>query len=493
MALPPAPADAPPVSGRPDLPPVPLDPEAVGHDRAGQIETRGIDVVPEAERHGSARELFVVWAASNINYLYLVLGGTLVLLGLTAWQAMLVVVAGNLFWALIGFLSVSGARSGTPSSVVTRTMFGVRGNRVNVAVVGWLICIAYEAINLSIGALAGFALVEQLGLPAGTVMKLAIVAATAVVTLAISVYGHATIVRASGWFTSVLLLCMVVLAVCVVRHADLSFVPPGAPHGAGVLAAAFTGLTIIASGPLSWGTSADYARYLPSTTSARAVTGWTALGGFLPSVLLGGVGVLAATSVDMTDPQTSLGQLLPRWFYPIFLLVIVLGSITNNVLTAYSSGLQLQAVGIRASRARTVLLDGVVGVALAGYALFVSNFIDTLSGVLELSVVLLAPSIAIYATDAALRGNRYDGPELHDETPGSRFWYRRGVNPAGACAQVLGSAAAVLCVHSTAFTGPVASALGGTDLSTVVGPLVAALVYATLMTSRVNRSPEVTP
>ncbi|MDT7562363.1 MAG: nucleobase:cation symporter, family, partial [Pseudonocardiales bacterium] len=72
---------------------------APGQDRAGQIETRGIDFVPDTERHGRARELFVVWAASNINYLYLVLGGTLVLLGLNAWQAMLVVVAGNLFWA----------------------------------------------------------------------------------------------------------------------------------------------------------------------------------------------------------------------------------------------------------------------------------------------------------------------------------------------------------------------------------------------------------
>jgi cytosine/uracil/thiamine/allantoin permease len=122
-----------------------------------------------------------------------------------------------------------------------------------------------------------------------------------------------------------------------------------------------------------------------------------------------------------------------------------------------------------------------MGVALTGYALFVSNFIDTLSSVLELSVVLLAPSIAIYATDIVLRRNRYDGPELHDESPGSRFWYRHGVNWAGVSAQLLGSAAALLCVNSTAFTGPVAAALGGADLSTIVGPGVAVAVYATVM------------
>ena len=38
-----------------------------------------------------------------------------------------------------------------------------------------------------------------------------------------------------------------------------------------------------------------------------------------------------------------------------------------------------------------------------------------------------------------------DGRDLHDETPGSRFWYWRGVSPAGATAMILGTAAAMLC------------------------------------------------
>ena len=65
----------------------------------------------------------------------------------------------------------------------------------------------------------------------------------------------------------------------------------------------------------------------------------------------------------MTDPQTTLAAILPGWFYPVFLLAIVFGSITNNVLTVYSSGLCLQAVGIPLSRSITVLFDGVLGVA----------------------------------------------------------------------------------------------------------------------------------
>ena len=51
-------------------------------DRPGQVEVHGIDFIPEAERHGRARELFAVWAASNITYLYIVVGGAMILLGL---------------------------------------------------------------------------------------------------------------------------------------------------------------------------------------------------------------------------------------------------------------------------------------------------------------------------------------------------------------------------------------------------------------------------
>jgi len=458
-------------------------------DRAGRIETHGIDYVPDSERHGAARSLFVVWAASNVTYLYIVLGGTMVLLGLDVWQSLAVVVAGNLFWALVGWLSISGPSSGTPSEVVTRAMFGVRGNRVFNVVLGWGVGVAYEAINLSIGALAGFALIARWGGAASTPVKVLVVLGTALVTFTISVYGHATIVRLSGWFTWILLACTVVLGYDVLRHAHWGYQAPAASavHGPALWAVAAAGFTIIASSPLSWGTGADYARYLPADASWRAVAGWTALGGFLPAVLLSGLGVLAGTAVDMTDPQTSLQSLLPGWFSPVFLLVIVVGSITNNVLTAYSTGLALQAVGIPWRRSVTVVFDAVVAIGITGYALFISDFLDTLNNILALTVAFLGPALAIYGIDILLRRNRYHGLDLHDETPQSRFWYWRGVNPAGATAMIAGTAAALLCVNTSVLVGPVARALDGADLSSLVGPVVGAGLYVAL-TARSRRA-----
>jgi purine-cytosine permease-like protein len=190
--------------------------------------------------------------------------------------------------------------------------------------------------------------------------------------------------------------------------------------------------------------------------------------------------MLAGTAVDMNDPQNAFRTIVPAWFYPGFLLLIAASSVTNNVLNAYSSGLSLQAMGVRTGRTTTVLWDGAIAVALTIYALVISNFLETLSAVLSLSVSLLGPSLAIFGTDLLRRRNRYDGHELLDETPKGPFWFDRGVRWAGVIAQSSGTAAALLCVNTAVLVGPVATWLGGADLSTILGPLVGAGVYAVM-------------
>jgi hypothetical protein len=38
-------------------------------DRVGAIEVRGIQVIPESDRHGEPRKLFFVWMTSNVTVL----------------------------------------------------------------------------------------------------------------------------------------------------------------------------------------------------------------------------------------------------------------------------------------------------------------------------------------------------------------------------------------------------------------------------------------
>ncbi|MFJ8810866.1 purine-cytosine permease family protein [Streptomyces sp. NPDC102490] len=454
-------------------------PPRTASDRASRVEAHGIDHIPEHERHGRPRQLFSVWAAANVNYLNLVTGGALVLMGLTPWQALAVIVVGNLFWLLTGLLSVSGPAAGAPSEVITRAMYGVRGNRVNNAIVGWLISVCYFALNLAAAATAAFALVDMTGITVNTGVKVVVVIVVAALTLTIGVYGHAMIMKLYLPITLTLTAAFAVVAVGVLGHADFSYVPAQPLTGHELWAVLVAGVTLIGSGPLSYTTSADFSRYLPRTTSAKAIVGWTALGGFLPGVVVCFLGALAATAVDMTDPQAGLRQILPGWFGPVLLLALVLGTVAINALTAYSAGLALQAVGIRIRRSRSVLADGTAAVALTLYGLLVSDFLDTVSNVLQLTVVLLGPAMAVYATDIALRRNRYDGRALMDETRDGPFWYTAGVNPAGALALAGGVVVAALSVD-TLYAGPVARALGGIDLSLPAGMVVASALYAVL-------------
>ncbi|WP_308407575.1 hypothetical protein [Streptomyces olivochromogenes] len=78
--------------------------------------------------------------------------------------------------------------------------------------------------------------------------------------------------------------------------------------------------------------------------------------------------------------------------------------------------------------------------------------------------------------DIVLRRNRYDGLALMNESPSGPFWYTGGVNRAGAA----GVTAGALCVN-TVYTGPVAAALDGIDLSLPAGMIVAATVYGITM------------
>jgi purine-cytosine permease-like protein len=128
-----------------------------------------------------------------------------------------------------------------------------------------------------------------------------------------------------------------------------------------------------------------------------------------------------------------------------------------------------------------------VGVSICLYALFISNFIDALNNMLTLSVALLGPSLAIYAADILVRRNHYDGVALNDETPGSKYWFSHGFNEAGVTALVVGTGVAVLCVNTPVFVGPISNLLDGADISSLVGPALAAGIY-TAMTLRSRRT-----
>lgn len=463
---------------------MPTNSEAADGNKRGAssslVEVHGIDFIPHEERHGRPFDLFWVWMGSNVNYLSFTFGGLLILIGLSVWEAIIVTLLGNLWWIAVGWLSVSGPASGTPSVTVMRSMFGIRGNRVFGAGQGLVIGLFYEVINITVATFATLALFELVGFPipphAGWILLLAI----AFLSYILSVYGYDAIVKASPYLSATLAIAFIVLGFFVIGSADFTFTPE--PLGTkDHWAALLLGYAIVASGPLSWGTGADYSRYLPENTSKTAVAWWTALGGLIPTLFISIIGILAATAIDMTDPQLTIQEIVPPWFTPIFLGIVIIGCITNNAVVAYSAGLSAQGLGIKAPRVLMVLITAVIATGASYWLTFLSpGFLDTMEYALELTVTVLGPLIAIYSVDIILRRNRYNGIALNDERPGSPFWYSNGWFWPGVIAQIVGTTAAVLMANTTLYMGPIAQALGGADLSAIVAPILAAALYALL-------------
>ncbi|GAA1496816.1 purine-cytosine permease family protein [Paeniglutamicibacter kerguelensis] len=463
-------------------------------NRAGHIETRGLDFIPGPERLGRPFELFWVWMGGSVNYLSFAFGGLLILIGLSVWEAVVVTIIGNLWWIAVGWLSVSGPASGTPSVTVMRAMFGIRGNRVFGAGQGLVIGLFYEVINIVVATFASLALLDVLGLPVPAGIEWVVLLVVAFLSFVLSIYGHATIVTASPYFSAALAVAFVALAVFVMQAADFSYEPTE-------LAAAerwptlLLGYAIVSSGPLSWGTGADYSRYLPENASKHGVLWWTALGGFIPTVFISLIGIFAATAIDMTDPQLAIGQIVPGWFTPVFLCIVVVGSITNNALVSYSAGLSAQGIGVRVHRVTTVIVTGLIATLASFWLAFMSpGFLETMEYALELTVTILGPLIAIYAVDILLRRNNYNGLALNDERRGSPFWYSHGVFWPGVSAQVIGTVIAIMMSNTTLYTGPIAAAMGGADLSAILGPVIGGAIYALLwFTTKPFKNPRLRP
>jgi purine-cytosine permease-like protein len=222
---------------------------------------------------------------------------------------------------------------------------------------------------------------------------------------------------------------------------------------------------------------ADYSRYLPTSASRKKIAFYTALGAFLPATILNAAGAIIGTKLNAFDPVGSLGHVVPHWFHFIFLLIAIISMIWANIINTYSSGLNLQAMGIRVVRYKTVLIDAVLATGFVCYALWVSNFTSSLENFLALAIWWIAPWTAIYLVDMYLRHYQYASEDLV-RPRGGVYWFSNGVNWSAVVALVAGAGGSVLFTNATLFASPLTTGpLGGADLSIPAGMIVGGVVY----------------
>ncbi|GAB3535164.1 cytosine permease [Arthrobacter tecti] len=382
------------------------------------IELNGVNQIAEAERKGKPRDLFWPWFAANISVFSISYGAFILGFGISFWQAALVVIAGIVIsYLLCGFIAISGKRASAPTMTVSRSVFGVRGNRLPSAL-SWILTLGWETVLAAIAVLATTTIFERLGWDDDLTTK--IVALIVVVGLIVlgGMLGFDLIMKMQKsitWIAGILTVVYIIFAAGNIDFAVLNNLPNGdAPAVIGAIFFAMTGYG------LGWVVAAgDYSRYLPRNASSEGVMWWTTLGSSLGPIVLIMFGLLiAGSSTELSDaiaidPVGALATLLPTWLLIPFVVVTVLGLVGGAVMDIYSSGLSLLNAGLRAPRWVAVGIDAVLMTAGAIYVVFfAADFLGPFQGFLITLGVPVAAWCGIFLADIMLRTKDYSETDL---------------------------------------------------------------------------------
>lgn len=396
----------------------PVGPPTIG---ALSVETNGIEVISDAERKGTPRQLFWPWFGANVSVLGIGYGAFALYFAVSFWQAAIAGVLGvAVSFLLCGFIALAGKRGSAPTMVLSRAAFGVRGNAVP-ALLSWVLTVGWETVLTILATLATATVFDQLGWGGGTDVKVIAMIVVAALVIIGGVMGFDLIMRAQAVITVVTGILTVVYMVLVASKIDwghVSAAPSGSTqHVIGAFVFVFTGFG------LGWvNAAADYSRYLPRRASSGGVVGWTTFGGAIAPVVLVVFGLLLAGSSKSlakgiyNDPIGALATQLDTWALVPFLIVAVLGLVGGAILDIYSSGLALLTAGLRVPRPLAALVDGVIMVIGTIYVVFsAQNFLFEFEGFLITLGVPIAAWCGVMLADILLRKRDYAELELFDQ------------------------------------------------------------------------------
>ncbi|MBH1938126.1 cytosine permease [Streptomyces sp. AV19] len=439
------------------------------------VEHRTIEVIPDDERHGSPRGQFTLWFGATTQITAIVDGALAVVAGADALWAIPALLLGNVLGGIVMALhAAQGPRLGLPQMISSRAQFGVYGAVLPLV----LVVLMYLGFAATGSVLAGQAADRLLHLGGTTAGILVFGALTAVV--AVTGYRVIHLVGRIATVASTAGLGYLMIALFV-RHDVAGHVGEKPFDAATFLLAVALG----AGWQLTFGPYvADYSRYLPRRTGARA-TFWSAFTGSVLgsqwAMTLGALIAAVAGDAFLADQVGFVGELAgpAAAALPVY-LVIVVGKLTVNCLNAYGGFMSLlttvTAFTGRPSlgpAARAAYITGFTAVSVLIATVASADFLDHFKSFVLLLLTVFTPWSAINLIDYyVISRERVDVPALHD--PDGRYgrW-----NVMALSCYVLGVLAQVPFLAQKLCTGPVAERLGGTDVSWIVGLVVTGVVY----------------
>jgi NCS1 family nucleobase:cation symporter-1 len=443
-----------------------------GPDEYG-IEQRTIQPIPRANRHGRAFDLFTLWFGSNVMMLSILTGALgPILFKLQVAPSLLAIAAGNLLGGIFMALhAAQGPRLGLPQMIQSRAQFGSRGALLVVGVV-IIMNLGFFASTLVLGGQALNRVSSVVGDQRG-------IGFMACLSLAAAIYGYDWIHRFGRWMTwgggAALLISFVWIF-------EVSGLPGDVWTRGEVSAGGFFGMVAAAA---LWQISyspyvSDYSRYMDAETGARPAFWASYTGSTAGSILTMGLGVLVGIQAGTGTVIDTLAGMLGGWGYAAILIFSIgLGAASAmniycgvlSIITLTQTFLPRWQAG---ARSRILLSLIFSGAALMIALLGARNFLTNYENFLAVLLCVMAPWTAINLADFYLvRHGAYKIDALLSPDGGI---YGRYNGTALAC-YAFGIAIQIPFLVTAIYTGPAARALGGIDISWLLGLITVGPLY----------------
>lgn len=389
-----------------------------------KLEKEGLVVTPLTEQKTGLWDMAFIWFCANVAIPRLMIGGSLA--GLGFGKLILILLAGNIlvFLPLLA-LGHLGYKVRIPTMAATRMTFGVKGSYVpsianGIQLLGWganVTVICGASINSVVSSMTGF---DNLTLW---------IIVTGIVQLVITAYG----VRSITWLQRVsvplLAILTIVAGVLIIKNYGWSSITGYTPVAAiGLLA----GLDIVAGNAFAWGPMVcDYTRYSKSSGSASWGTLIGSLVGAAGFMFIGAISFMTTGNANPVDMLLSLGLGIPA------LLIVILSSVTTNVMNLYSASISFVNVAPKAKPWQIIGVGGILMTVIALIPNLIGHFITFLTIVGSIFVPLIAIMLVDYFF---VRKQKVNSDDLLVEDSTSKYWFKGGFNWKAIIVWVIGAA-----------------------------------------------------
>ncbi|RVX37774.1 purine-cytosine permease-like protein [Nonomuraea polychroma] len=461
-----------------------------------EIETYGVERIPDADRTARPLDLFRVAFGGANTFATCVLGAFPILFGLSFWQGLAATVLGLVVGALIlAPLSLFGPLNGTNNAVSSSAHLGVHGRIVG-SFLSLLTAIAFFSISVwsSGDALVGGAH-RLAGLPDSDLSYAVAYGIFAVLVLVVCVYGFRFMLFVNKIAVLAASLLFVLGAFAFAGDFDPSY--PGAlPPGDPLFLPSFIGAALIVlSNPVSFGAFlGDWSRYIPANTPRSRVMAaafLSQIATILPFFFgLATASIIATKAADYVDPAAPnyVGGLLavsPGWYFVPVCLIALIGGMSTGTTSLYGTGLDFSSVFPRFSRVQATVFIGTLSIVFIFVGRFAANLTQSISTFATLIITCTAPWMVIMMLGYVTRRGWYDPDALqvfNRRQRGGRYWFTHGWNGRGLSAWLVSAGLALMFVNLPGqFVGPLGDLAGGVDVSLPVGLAVAGLLYLALL------------